>query len=273
MRVFALALCVSALLWAQSPTDVFSKAPPEVDKRLRERIEQFFKLYASGKFRTAEELVHEDSKDHFYNAAKSPLISYEVVDVKYSDNFTKAVVMTTVELDWDTPRLGRIRVKPPMKTLWKLDQGQWWWYTEPKTWETPWGVMRAGEQPAGPAAAVRRMTVSDFVNQIQIGNRDIRLKAWEASEATGSITNNMPGEVEFKLDDAPLPAGLTVTLSKTKLARGETATVTFRYDPPNRWNKPDREVAIVLVETGIPYKFRVTFAPDPEAQKIPQGRP
>jgi hypothetical protein len=273
MRLLAAAFCVSALSWAQSPTDVFTKAPPEVEKSLRERLEQFFQAYSTGKFRAAEQLVHEDSKDIFYNAAKSPLISYETVEIQYSDKFTKAVVITNVELDWNTSR-GRMRVKPPMKTLWKLDQGQWWWYAEPqKTWETPFGTMRPGENPATPSPAARVHSIADLINQIEIGNREIRLSGYQHSEATGSITNRMPGEVEIKLDNIPLPQGLQVTLSKTKLARGETATVSFKYDPPNRWPKPGAEVSVILVQTGYPYRFKLTFDPDPQAQKLLPTQP
>jgi hypothetical protein len=135
MRIPLFAALLCGALVAQSPTDVFEKAPPAVDQALRDRIAIFMAAHISGKFRNAEQVVHEDSQDIYYNSHKSKYLSYDVVRINYSDNFTKATVVTAVEMDWYTARLGKLRVKPPLTTTWKLDNGQWWWYAIPqKDW-------------------------------------------------------------------------------------------------------------------------------------------
>ena len=59
-------MIVSALL-AQSPEELFEKAPPHVDQTLRERVKIFYQAHVDGKFRVADTVVHEDSKDAFSN--------------------------------------------------------------------------------------------------------------------------------------------------------------------------------------------------------------
>src|ERR1044071_5965016 len=87
-----LASCLSA----QAPADLFHKAPPAVDEALRARIAKFYQLHVDSKFRQAEALVAEDSKDFFYSANKPKYLGFEIKQIIYSDDFTKAraVVIT-----------------------------------------------------------------------------------------------------------------------------------------------------------------------------------
>jgi hypothetical protein len=258
-------------MFAESPTDVFEKAPPQIDKSLRERIDKFFAAHASGKFRLAEEVIHEDSKDIFYDSQKTKIISWETVRINYLDNFTKAVVVTNVEMDWHTTRLGKLRVKPPMKSLWKVDNGQWWWYAEPKTnWETPFGTMNPGEDPkpgviSTPQWAVR--DVKDVLNQLVVSREDIRLSGYQPSEDSVEITNKMPGLIDLFLEKTTYPEGLEVQLTKTRLGTNESAKVIFKYQPPNRAVKPDFIVEVRAIQTNQTYPFRIRFAAPPEIEK------
>src|SRR6478672_5762666 len=86
-----LASCLSA----QDPADLFQKAPP-VDEALRMRITKFFQYHVDAKFRQAESLVAEDSKDFFYSANKPKYMGFEIKNIVYTDDFhkAKAVVVT-----------------------------------------------------------------------------------------------------------------------------------------------------------------------------------
>ena len=86
MRKWMLAAFVScAVVVAQTkPTDVFEKAPPQIDDALRENVAKFFKAHVDGKFRQAEEVIAEDSKDFFYNMEKQRYFSFEIVRINYS---------------------------------------------------------------------------------------------------------------------------------------------------------------------------------------------
>ncbi|MBM3775494.1 MAG: hypothetical protein FJW37_10065, partial [Acidobacteria bacterium] len=53
----------TAVAAAQAPSDLFEKAPPEIDRALRERAARFYQAHVDGQFRKAEALIVEDSKD------------------------------------------------------------------------------------------------------------------------------------------------------------------------------------------------------------------
>jgi hypothetical protein len=234
-------------------------------------MDKFFAAHASGKFRLAEEVIHDDSKDIYYDSQKTKIISWETVKITWLDNFTKAVAITNVEMDWHNSRIGKLRVKPPMKSLWKLDNGQWWWYAEPKTnWETPFGTMNPGEDPKSSAASIPNWTVrdvSDLIKQVVISKDQIRLSGFEPSEDTVELTNRMPGELDLHIEKATFPTGLEVQLTKNRLAANESATMTFKYQPPNRAVKPDYIVELLAVQTNQKYPFRIRFAAPPEIEK------
>ena len=73
---------------------------------------------------------------------KSKYLSFEILKIKYEENFTKATVVTGVEMEWRNPRTGTMIVKPPINSLWKIETGEWCWYIVPsKDWKTPYGTM------------------------------------------------------------------------------------------------------------------------------------
>ena len=276
MRIIPAMLILACATFAESPTAVFDKAPPQVENALRERIAKFFEAHITGKFRLAEQVVHEDSQDIFYNAHKQKYISYEIVKIDYSDNFTKATVVTAVELDWHTARLGKIRVKPPMKTLWKVDNGQWWWYAIPQTdWQTPFGKMTPGADATKSGAP--EWTLRDpasVLNKVKVSKREVRLVSHEKSEDFAEITNGMPGNLNLEIYKKSHAPGLEVTLSKTSLGPGETARVDFKYNPPDRSVKTTQVIDVRAVEINQIYTFTLTFAVPPELEKyLPKTAP
>lgn len=276
MRFLATAaVFVCGLLQAQSPTDVFEKAPPAVDQALRARVATFFQAHVDGKFRAAEAVVAEDSKDAFYNAEKRRYLSFEIVKIQYEENFTKATVITALEMDWTTPRLGKIRVKPPMKTLWKLENGEWYWYVVPqKEFETPFGKMTPGADPV--EGAKPQWTMPDaaaVLSQVKASKSEIRLKSHEKSEDWAEITNQMEGEVTLRLDASVHAPGLVIKLDKETLKAGETARLSFEYNPPDRTPKITLNTSVVVSPTGLTLPFRITFAVPPEYEKYLPKQP
>ena len=121
---------------AQNAADVFAKAPPDVDDALRARIAKFYQAQVDGKARRAEEIVAEDSKDFFYNMAKPKFLGFEIRDITYSDNFTKAKVTMVMEMYLMMPGFEGKPMKVPGSTLWKIENGQWCWYIDPDVLNT-----------------------------------------------------------------------------------------------------------------------------------------
>jgi hypothetical protein len=107
-RVLALAAsCVSA--FAQTaPTDVFQKAPPHIDEALRAQVTGFLQAHVDGKFRAALKYIAEDSQDFYFEMEKRRYLSYEIGKIDYSENFTKALVLAVVDVNWrpNTRRCG-----------------------------------------------------------------------------------------------------------------------------------------------------------------------
>jgi hypothetical protein len=272
MRKWILAAFVScAVLAAQTkPTDVFEKAPPEVDEALRARVAKFFQAHVDSKFRQAEEVIAEDSKDFFYNMRKSHYFSFDIVRINYSENFTKATVVTGVELEWRSPRIGVMRVKPPLTSLWKLENGQWYWYVvHQKDWESPWGRMHPGPDPSQKKAAAvfKGVDPKDVLQQVSVDTTEIRLKGYEASSGRATISNGMPGDIQLRLAAPPM-SGLVVKLDKTTLKSGEQASISVEYKPATTEPKPAAQISVNVEPTGQVYNVALTFDIQPELKKL-----
>ena len=273
MRQWIVAACISCAIAAAqtTATDVFEKAPPEIDEALRARVAKFFQAHVDSKFRQAEEVIADDSKEFFYNMKKSRYFGFEIIRINYSDNFTKATVVTGVEVEWRSPRIGVMKVKPPMTSLWKLENGQWYWYVVPqKDWDTPWGRMNPGPDPQSNktmAALFKGVDPQAVVQQVAVSTSEIRLKGYEASEGRATITNSLPGEVQLRLT-APTAPGLDVKIDKTTLKSGEVATIAVQYNPATKEPKPTSEVRVNIDPIGQIYPITLTFEVQPEIRKL-----
>jgi hypothetical protein len=268
------ALGVCAVAVAQTTaTDVFDKAPPEVDEALRSRVSKFFQAHVDGKFRLAEEVIAEDSKDFFYNMEKTRYLSFDIVRINYSDDFTKATVVTGNEMEWRSPRIGVMRVKPPLTSKWKLENGQWFWYVVPqKDWDTPWGRMNPGPDPPKNQimAMFKGVDREQVLNQVRIDTQNILLKSYEPSSGRAVISNGMPGEIQLRMA-APPVKGLTVKLDKTIVKSGEQATITFDYKPETKEPKPRTDITINVDPIGQVYRIALVFdIPEDLKKKLPK---
>ena len=110
LSLFAL---FAAVLSAQDASELFHKPPADVDQALRARITEFFDLHVKGDFRHAESLVAEDTKDFFYNGNKPRYLSFEIVKIKYNDDFTQAQVTVMAEQYIRFPGFGGNPMKVP----------------------------------------------------------------------------------------------------------------------------------------------------------------
>jgi hypothetical protein len=139
---------------AQNPTDLFSKAPPAVDEALRDRVINFYQAHVDGKFRAADKIVAEDSKDVFFEMEKRRCNSFEIGRINYKENFTKAQVMILCDTQMMMVPVGVRQVKVPLSSLWKQIDGEWFWYVDPSAGrDSPFGgPMKAGPMP-GPGSA------------------------------------------------------------------------------------------------------------------------
>lgn len=271
MKQAILGLLVCAVVCpAQSPKDLFEKAPPDVDAALRERIGKFYQAHVDRRLRAADEVVAEDSKDIFFGIAKPHFLAWEIASITYSDNFTKAKAVVACDIDWANPRIGKMRVKQPLVSLWKVVDGQWYWYMEPvKSWDTAFGQMQPGPDRKDPIIApggFKGVKVEDVLSQVKLEPSEIQIPGYEESSAEAVITNRMPGNVTLRLE-YPGFKGLEIKLDKTELASGESAKISIRLTPADKAPKATVEARIHVEPTNQVLPLKVTFAIPPELQK------
>jgi hypothetical protein len=231
LRATVLVAAAGIGLGAQELGDLLQKAPPELDTALRARISKFYQAHVDGKFREAYELVAEDSKDIFFAAEKPRYRSFNVLKIDYSDNFTKAKAVVACETE--ASMFGnRFNVQMPVTSLWKLVDGQWYWYTLPPSDEviTPAGVMKPGPAPQTghwKELGTRAPRIPALQTMVRADKSQVNLNLHRESSDTVRITNPLPGPVTLSLEYQAVP-GLEVKLDREQLGANETAVVTFR---------------------------------------------
>jgi hypothetical protein len=226
LRLTVIAIATAAL-WAQSAAQKGPQPPPEIEKAVRARTNEFCELHKQGKFRQAEEMVAEDTKDYFYNSGKPRYVSYQIQSVTFNEDFTQALAMVTCELY--LPGLGfqehTVKMLTPFN--WKLVGGQWMWYmTKESLMYTPFGKVaerpstEVAGNPAGrpvpPNPVVIPGTVEQFLSNIKADRNTLELKPGATGQVT--FTNGSPGAItlvilqqipgmEAKFENATVPGG------------------------------------------------------------------
>jgi hypothetical protein len=250
--------------WAQNPTDLFSKAPPDVDEALRARVTTYYQAFVDGKPRRAEALVAEDSQDFFYNMKKTQLLSFEIGKLEYSENFTRAKAVVIAETYVMAMGFGSKPVKVPITSLWKLVDGQWFWYiTEELINTTPFGkIGNAPTAKAGGAAPLPDMSkapdLQTLINQVRPDKFDGQLKRAVASSDQITIVNHMPGTVKLAMRHFALP-GLEVKLDRTELKANEKAIVSFHYTPGEEPAPTSVRVEVAVQPTNAVIPLQINF--------------
>jgi len=248
---------------AQNAAGIFAKAPPDVDGALRARITRFYQLQVEGKGRQAEEIVAEDSKDFFYNMAKPKFLSFEIRDITYSDNFTKAKAMVVVEMYVPMPGFEGKPMKVPGSTLWKIENGQWCWYVDQDAVKTtPFGKMTAsgGPSPAGALPDAKSApTPAMLAQQVSADKLKAELKAGGGvSSDQITIHNAMPGTVRIELRHADV-RGLEIKADRAEIPAGENAVVSFRYVPGQGYPPRTLNVEVGVEPINTTLRFLVMF--------------
>jgi hypothetical protein len=254
--------------------NIFEKAPPEVDAALRERIAKFYQAHIDGKYRDAYVLVAEDSKDFFLSDTHSTYKSCEIVKITYTENFTKASAVDACkgEYRWHNSKMP---VTMPLTSLWKLVDGQWYWYFVPRTeFETPWGISRVTPETSGansqmpvippdPAAAAQQI-----LNQVKLDRSDLELFANQDSKGEVHLISRMPGRITLSADPISMP-GLKLKFSQRELDQGQTATIAFEYNPEDasvtcgdcaKKVHPPLTATIHVEPTKQTFPIRISFA-------------
>ena len=220
------------------------KPPAGVDKALRARVNQFFQLLVDAKFRQAESLVAEDSKDIYYGGQKPRYLSYEFKDVEYSDDFTRAKATVTCETMMTVAGFAGQPIKVAVNSTWKLVHGQWFWYLDPETLHrTPFGTMTPGTGSRAPGLPATVPTDPGFaMGKVKPDKNALELRAGESGEVT--LTNTAPGpmsisltgqikDVDVKLDKVNLNSGDKAVINVTPHEGARSGTLSIQIEQTN----------------------------------------
>ena len=234
MRTVLVCLAGIAALYGQAATDLFHKAPPAVDQALRARIGEFYQLHVDGKFRQAESLVAAESRDFFYSANKPKYLGYEIKEIVYSDDFTKAKATVVTQMVVMAPGFLGKPVPVPIPSRWKIENGSWCWYIDENELNmTPFGKMKGGTVPMAadpPTSIPTPEEAAKLLHGVKAENAEAELNVREPSSAEFTIVNGMPGKVTLSLEPVVFP-GISTKLDREELPAGEKAHVTVDWRP------------------------------------------
>lgn len=278
MRIFLAALLTTALS-AQS-TDLFSKAPPDVDAALRAKVTEFYNMQMEGKFRAAEKLVCEDSKDAYFDAAKRKYKSFEMIKVSYDAGFQSAIVVSKLESDFFT-RQGPMNWVFPWTTHWRIEVGTWCHYFPPKPTEvqTPFGVSKSAGQPKDPSflgtptamAADPKQVMDQIARQVVLSSTKMKLKGYEASTDGIEIRNGTSGPLEVSFTGHEFP-GLKITVDPATIPAGGKGRVKAEYEPKDISAKPTYNFMVMIEPVAYKVPVTIIFDLQEEVKKaLPPG--
>ncbi|HLH45127.1 MAG TPA: hypothetical protein VKV74_19210 [Bryobacteraceae bacterium] len=272
-RVGLLLLPLGAFAQAPAP-----QPPPEVDRALRTRVTEFFQDLVDSKFVEAFDYVAADTKNYYFNSAKTPLKEFKIRDIQYESGFDKAAVKLDVKRDWtfslSAQQNAQATVDVPMTTTWKLENGKWVWSNEapPGSWLTAMGpsdVPLLKRSADGSVTGLPPKLTPDTImaaaqkifQQSNVDKSEITLAADKKSSETVRFHNGAQGTVHLELNVPQLP-GLSARMDKADVNFGEDATVEVSYEPSGEGGAPN-PAALYLTVIPLDQRFevKVNFTP------------
>ena len=246
--------------------------PPELDKALRERAQQFIQYSVDGNFKRAYEFVAEETKDWYLSSSKPQYAAFLGIEsVEYSDDFQHAKVKAKITRVVDMQ--GR-QVKTDMAVTdeWKFEDGKWMWFHDPNILVTPFGEIKidrskmgaASAANAGPApvpsdvspeavaAAASKLTV-----KASISKREISFANGKEASDEVVYRNGVGGAVTLIADIVGDYKSFSVEPKRIQVAAGKDAVFKVHYHPSE--NLYPASVRLTLEpferETRIPIKI------------------
>ena len=234
-----------------------AEAPPEVESALRSRVSEFYQLQLDHKFRQAEQLVANDTKDFYYESKKSDLGSFNITGIEYSDEFHTAKVSMKSRVLMPFPGIAPIVMDVPYTSNWKIDDGKWCYYFDQTGVDTPFGRMKAQKADLNSETLDRLAKVKNgaFMAGVVAEPTTVQFSQANPVPATFTLKNTLPGPVT--LDIPEISPALQILLGKASLAADESTTATLTLLPGAK-QRPSQVIIQVgplaqLVQIGIEY--------------------
>lgn len=236
------------------------EVPSGTEESVRARASEFYRLQIEGKFRQAEALVCEESKDVYYDAEKERWKSLKIQGVTFTAPQT-ARVSVALGNEMKTPQ-GTFPMEVPMVSVWHEEQGQWCLsMPKPGTGEkiTPWGVMKAGSGGTGKLPTAKPVSVGSIQSGVQLSKNVIRFDPTKASTDVVTISNHLEGSIQVEVNAVPLN-GLTWKVISPMVKSQGTTQLEVSYDPSLAREEPaNRKLKVTVIPLNLVRDVTVEF--------------
>jgi hypothetical protein len=221
----------ASVVWAQQQA---TPAEDEAKKALEARAQKYYQLMVEKKYRQAEVLVAEESKEDYYAGNKPDIKGFEILRSDIQPDGQKATVTIKAKVLVLMMGAGAKIFEMPTPTYWKLDNGEWSWYIpEEIKHATPFGKMKSDGKPGETGHPDEKGRAPEFgamIGQITIDKTSVSLHAKELSQ-TVILENKLPGPVDLRIDPhVRAIKGLAVKADHLHLEAGQKATIEIRWD-------------------------------------------
>jgi hypothetical protein len=258
----------------KTPPQTSQKAPPEVEAALRARVAQFYQLEVDGKFNQALQLVAEDTKDLFVGSGKPSYHSFEIRSIEFRDDFTKADVIAVVSRMLPIEGFMGHPLPTMMPTRWKLENGEWRLYVDPRTdlpispfgRPMPPGMVRPAVGPpgaSGPPGVSRPLPPmpKNLANPRALlpDKLSVQLKSSGPSSGQVAVSNPSPWPVKLNFLD-PKVAGLTVKLDRSTVQPGQKAILTIQSNGGVQIPNTPITIVVTVPQANQTIPIKVSFA-------------
>ncbi len=261
LTFFLLAL----ILPAQTPVpdQKLDKPPQDVDDALRARIKEFYDDHVAAKYRQAEQLVAEESKDDFYALSKPELHGFKIGNIEYSDNFTKAKAVVVGAMPVLLAWAGGKIMDMPFASFWKIENGKWcWYYNKEASRHTPFGDVKTPPDTGGVKAAAMptmpTISIAALQSALKLDRTHVELSA--SQPQTLRVTNTLPGLASLSITcptKALSETGISASFDKTELKGNETAVLTLTVRPETPAHNVPLQISISPTNQTLDFTVKI----------------
>ena len=114
LALLLFAVCAAAAEEAAARREYGASAPDAVKESLAARVSAFYEFFQAGKFRDAEALVTEESRDVYYNITKIRIFGFDIKSMEFAEDFKFARVAVTCKMP--VPMMGLKSLDVPINS-------------------------------------------------------------------------------------------------------------------------------------------------------------
>ncbi len=257
------AVCAAAAEEAAPRREYSTSAPDAVKESLAARVSTFYEFFQVGKFRDAEAILSEDSRDIFYNIKKSRIFGFEIKSLEFTEDFKFAKVLVTCKMI--VPMMGLKSFEMPVNSEWAWQDGDWFMHfgqlkAPDGSFQTPFGPMRpqsASNSGGLFQPAVARPTLDSLKSMFRADRTELRMSGSQPGEQAISIQNRAAGPLDLSVHGR-LPARVRVELPEP-IGAGERGKVRFVYTPGEEPLRGRHEVELMVLPINQILKISIDF--------------